>query len=247
MPSAIRPASFAHVVYRTYRFDEMADWYQMVLGAKVQYRNPVLAFLTYDEEHHRVALINLELVKPGTATSSVRAGPGVDHVAYGFTSLSDLLTNHERLKSLGITPYWTIHHGVTVSLYYADPDGNQMEFQVDSFDSVVAANDFMLGPHFEANPIGVEFDPDEMLAALRSGVPEKELLRRKCDLPLPAMRGPDQQDDSALIGGGSRHEPAAGQHGRIRQEVRYGNEPGPVSSGAADARVLRELRDAGAV
>ena len=189
MSSAIRPASFAHVVYRTYRFEEMADWYQKALCAKLQYCNPVLAFLTYDEEHHRVALINLALVKPDTVASGVRAGPGVDHVAYGFASLTDLLANYERLKSLGITPYWAIHHGVTVSLYYADPDGNQMEFQVDGFDSVEAANDFMQGSHFEANPIGVEFDPDEMLAALRSGAPESEFLRRKSDLPVPAMRG----------------------------------------------------------
>jgi hypothetical protein len=58
------------------------------------------------------------------------------------------------------------------------------------------------------------------------------------------LEAPDQQDDSALIGGGSRDEPVVGDHGRIRQEVRHGNEPGPVSSGAADARILRELRDA---
>ena len=37
-------------------------------------------------------------------------------------------------------------------MYYADPDGNQMEFQVEAFDSVEHANAFMRGPLYEANP-----------------------------------------------------------------------------------------------
>ena len=44
------PTKLAHVVYMTRRFDEMISWYQKVFEAKVQYQNPVLAFLTYDDE-----------------------------------------------------------------------------------------------------------------------------------------------------------------------------------------------------
>ena len=58
---------------------------------------------------------------------------GVDHVAYTYGSLNHLLENYAWLKERGIKPYWCIHHGITVSMYYADPDGNQMEFQVDCF------------------------------------------------------------------------------------------------------------------
>jgi catechol-2,3-dioxygenase len=52
----VRPARFVHVVYRTRQFDKMIAWYQAVFDCKVQYQNPVLAFLTYDDEHHRVAI-----------------------------------------------------------------------------------------------------------------------------------------------------------------------------------------------
>ena len=62
--SRIRPSRFVHVVYRTRRFDEMIAWYQAVFDCKVQYQNPALAFLTYDDEHHRVALINMAAVGP---------------------------------------------------------------------------------------------------------------------------------------------------------------------------------------
>ncbi len=37
---------------------------------------------------------------------------------------------------------------------------------------------WMLTPAFDRNPIGVEFDPDELLAKFRSGVPVAELVVR---------------------------------------------------------------------
>jgi hypothetical protein len=79
--------------------------------------------------------------------------------------------------------------GFTVSMFYADPDGNQMEFQVDSYGSVEEANAFMGGPHFAANPIGVEYDPDDLLARLRAGAPASEFLLRQTDEPVSPIRG----------------------------------------------------------
>jgi catechol-2,3-dioxygenase len=185
----IRPMKFVHVVYRTRRFDEMVRWYQKVFGAKVQYQNPALAFLTYDDEHHRFALANLDVLKPGAADEEPRGLTGVDHLAYTYASLRDLLENYAQLKAQGIKPYWCVHHGITVSMYYADPDGNQMEFQVDCFDSSEEANAFMEGPHFAANPIGVEYDPDEWLAQLRGGAIASEFLVRRSDEPVSPIRG----------------------------------------------------------
>lgn len=189
MNDTIRPRSFAHVVYRTYRFQDMLDWYVTVFGGRVQYQNPVIAFVTYDDEHHRVALLNLGLIKGESEARTPRGQPGMDHVAYGYRSLTELMDKYVELKAKGVMPYWSIHHGITVSLYYADPDGNQMEFQADCFTSNDDANAFMYGPHFEANPIGVEFDPEFMLARLRAGQPEAELLPRTAHLPVADVRG----------------------------------------------------------
>ena len=60
-----KPVKFAHVVYMTRRYDEMIAWYRDVFEAEVVYENPALAFLTYDDEHHRFAFANLDLLKPG--------------------------------------------------------------------------------------------------------------------------------------------------------------------------------------
>lgn len=73
-------------------------------------------------------------------------------------------------------------------MYYADWDGNQMEFQVNSHPTVEAANGFMKGPGFDANPIGVEYDPDELLQKVRSGVDTATLLLRTAHLPVSPVR-----------------------------------------------------------
>lgn len=170
-----KPSKFAHVVYMTRRFDEMIDWYQRVFEAKVVYRNPALAFLTYDDEHHRFAFANLTVLKSSGVATAARGEVGVNHVAYTYANLGDLLDTYARLKEAGVTPYWPVHHGMTLSMYYRDPDGNRMEFQVDCC-TVEEANAMMLSDAFAANPIGVEFDPDALLAQYRSGTPVQTLL-----------------------------------------------------------------------
>ena len=187
--SRVRPEKFVHVVYRTRRFEAMLAWYLKVFDANVRHQNPALAFLTYDDEHHRFAFLNLSVIDPSGDQIDRRGTIGVDHVAYTYSSLRDLFENYAQLKELGITPYWCIHHGVTVSMYYADPDGNQMEFQVDACDSNDEANRFMESPHFAENPIGVEYDPDEWLSRLRSGEAPTSFLLRTVHQPVSPIRG----------------------------------------------------------
>jgi catechol-2,3-dioxygenase len=171
-----KPTKFAHVVYSTRHFEEMIDWYQKVFEATVVYQNPMIAFLTYDDEHHRFAFINLSAFNPNGPGNGGRAEVGVNHVAYTYANIGDLLDTYVRLKQLSITPYWPIHHGVTLSLYYRDPDGNRMEFQVDCCASAEEARALMLSDAFAANPIGVEIDPEALLAQYRTGIPMEQLL-----------------------------------------------------------------------
>lgn len=178
-----KPSKFAHIVYRTRRFEQMIAWYQKVFEAKVQYQNPALAFLTYDDEHHRFAFANLAVLDPAGTASQGKMDAGVDHVAYTYASLADLVDTYTRLKQHGITPYWPIRHGPTLSLYYRDPDGNRLEFQVDCFATAEEANAYMVGDAFATNPIGVNFDPDELVSQFQRGVPERQLLARPAGPP----------------------------------------------------------------
>lgn len=184
-----KPIKFAHVVYQTRRFDEMIDWYVDVFEGHAVHRDPALAFITYDEEHHRMAIANLDVFKPAGGEAG-RGEIGVNHVAYTYASVRDLLDTYARLKARGILPYWSIHHGITLSNYYQDPDGNRMEFQVDCGSEGFAA-DYMAGPAFAANPVGVPFDPEELAARLAAGASEAELLAMPAGQmsPIPAAHG----------------------------------------------------------
>lgn len=186
----VRPVKFAHVVYMTRRFDEMIDWYRNVFEAEVVHQDPALAFLTYDDEHHRFAFANLELLNPGGSGKDDRGHIGVNHVAYTFASAADLMEIYKKLRAVGIKPYWPIHHGTTLSLYYRDPDGNRMEFLVDH-GTVAEATAFMASDSFAANPIGVAYDPDELLAQYEAGASEAQLMRIPHGQPslIPAEHG----------------------------------------------------------
>jgi len=170
---AISPRKLAHIVFKTSRYSEVIAWYKTVLNAKVAFSNDVLTFLSYDDEHHRVAVINMPNLEP----RSTRAA-GLHHVAFTFSTLADLMATYARLRDLDIRPVFVINHGPTTSLYYEDPDNNNVELQIDNYDSIDDATAFFYSDAFAENPVGVEFDPEDLLARLKAGEPEADLKRR---------------------------------------------------------------------
>ncbi len=172
-PARVSPAKLAHLVFRTPRYDAMVKWYCTVLEAEPVFADPMLTFITYDDEHHRAAFVNLPHLTdldPGSA--------GVDHVAFTYRNLGDLLHTYSRLKAEGIEPVWCINHGPTTSMYYADPDGTRVELQIDNFESVEALHAWFQSGAFLKNPIGVGFDPDVLVEKFRAGTPVSELIRQ---------------------------------------------------------------------
>jgi len=160
----IAPQKFAHMVLKTANFDAVIAWYATVLQARVAFRNDFIAFLTYDDEHHRVAVIN----NPGSPAPDPAAA-GVHHIAYTYAGLGELLSTYRRLKAAGIEPAQCINHGPTISMYYRDPDGLRVELQIDVFATMDEAHAYLTGPDFAANPIGVIFDPEQLMRSYAAG------------------------------------------------------------------------------
>ena len=178
----VPPRQLAHVVRRTARLEELICWYSTVLGAEVVHADDMLAFLTYDDEHHRIALVCV----PGLAEQPTLAA-GTDHIAFSYETLGDLLYTFRRLSAAGIEPFWCINHGPTISMYYKDPDGSRVELQVDTMPSKEAIDRWMRSGEFAANPIGVVFDPNALVARYEAGEPNEQLMARP---PLPEGRTP---------------------------------------------------------
>lgn len=168
----VAPRYFAHAVFRTPNYQAMIDWYGKVLNAHVVAGGPMLTFMSFDEEHHRLAFINQPKLKPADGSQA-----GVEHLAYGLGDLAELLNTYARLKSCDIAPVWCVNHGLTISMYFQDPDGNRVELQVDNFDTVEELQGWFKGAEFAENPIGHSYDPEELLRLYAAGTPRADLIR----------------------------------------------------------------------
>lgn len=156
------PSALAHVVLRTTpgNYQAMINFYIHLLKAEVTCEGPVLTFLRYDYEHHRIAIVAHPEAVPDHG-SIIRTG--FDHFAFSYNNLTDLARTYVGLRELEtpIRPFWTVNHGPTTSFYYRDPERNKIELQVDNFDRPEDANAFMGGRDYVINPIGTDFDADE--------------------------------------------------------------------------------------
>ena len=177
-----KPAYISHYGIRTKRLTEMIRWYQTVFGATIQHQNDFLAFMTFDDEHHRLVIF-----EDDATVDKPEAAAGIDHVGYGLASFRDLIEAYERLKAAGITPVLPLNHRFTTSLYYRDPDGNHVELSVDNFRTKAECNSFIRSGDMNEigrPPFGYTFDPDELAQLYRNGVADEQLAQigiPKCD------------------------------------------------------------------
>jgi catechol 2,3-dioxygenase-like lactoylglutathione lyase family enzyme len=180
LPDRVVPDYIAHWVVKTARSREMIDWYARVFGARVVHEDNQIAFITWDGESHRMALVKIPRpVRYLFPLARLRRKVyGIDHLAFTFKSLERLLLTYERLKLAGITPVWSINHGPTTSLYYEDPDGIRLEFQTENFPTARETAAYFSSDEFAGNPIGVNIDPDYLLERLRGGAEIDTLHRR---------------------------------------------------------------------
>lgn len=165
-----------HVNLKTCRLDDMIAWYGTVVGASVQHRFPGGAWLTNDDANHRIAL----LTSPKICDDPEKLGhSGMHHMAFEFGSYEELLKTYVRLAEAGIEPHACLDHGMTTSMYFVDPDGNSLELQADNFGDWAKSSDYMRSsPDFERNPIGVPFDPKQLVAQWKTGLSVAELRQR---------------------------------------------------------------------
>lgn len=85
----VSPKKMSHVVYRTYRFDQMISWYEVVFGARVGNRSAALAFLTFDDEDHRFAIANLQILKPDHLEPGLGISQRHSHWINGLTTITN--------------------------------------------------------------------------------------------------------------------------------------------------------------
>lgn len=176
-----------HYGLTTANLKTMSQWYATVLGMSVVFETtsplgenaPITvsaAWVTNDAANHRIGLIAMPQL---TTDPQKSAHTRLQHIAYEYSSLDDLLDSCIRLKEEGIVPLLSADHGPTISIYYADPDGNSVELFADTFGDWEKSGHFMrTSPEFAARPMGSYIDPEKLVAARAAGASAAEIHQR---------------------------------------------------------------------
>jgi catechol 2,3-dioxygenase len=125
----LRPLRIGHVVLKVRDLDRSLAFYRDLLGFKVVSElSNVMIFLAADGQNHH----DLALLRVGQqAASAVPTAVGLYHVAIQLADFEAVRTAHGLLAERGLLR-GAVDHGVSRSLYTADPDGNEIELYCDA-------------------------------------------------------------------------------------------------------------------
>jgi catechol 2,3-dioxygenase len=173
----IRP-KLHHWGMRTAKFQEMVDWYSTVVGFEtvLSSDSPAqVAFVTNDEQHHRGGFFS----PPGVTDNPGRGTmPGVNHLAWEYDTLDDLLATWSRLDEQGIRAVLTTDHGPSFSFYYKDPENNTVELTCLAYDDLAKVKERLRSPENIRNPMGQPVTPEQLIAAREQGSSLAEIHER---------------------------------------------------------------------
>ncbi|MBO0852664.1 MAG: VOC family protein [Nocardia sp.] len=125
----------AHVVIKVRSLEKSLDFYTRVLGLKVMGKiEPSVVFLSTGRDHHELGIAELGTQAPDGTFYQV----GMEHFAFKLRNEADLIEAYETLLSEKVEIAYTVNHGVTKSVYFFDPDGNELEVYADNSPEEVA-------------------------------------------------------------------------------------------------------------
>jgi len=131
-----------------------------------------VAFTSNDEVNHRLSFFETPGLPPDRERDQHTR---IQHIAFKYETLDDLLGTYLRLKKLGIPLLWAADQFIQTAIYYEDPDGNIVELNVNNF-----TNDWTVTEQLKALPsrLHVNIDPERMIAARTAGASPWELHER---------------------------------------------------------------------
>ncbi len=114
-----------HVNIQVRNVQEAHDWYKKILGLHTYQLVPGgAAFMSANvESSHEIALIEVGPDAPGQVPKQV----GLNHMAWMVDTLDELKTLYQRLKDNNVPIRSIVDHGLSLGIYFRDPDGNGLE------------------------------------------------------------------------------------------------------------------------
>ena len=128
---------FSHMGLSVKDIARMEGFYTRVLGFTVTDRGTAggmqLVFLSRDPlDHHQIVLATGRPERLPANTANPQFGPSINQISFKMGTLADLREMHGRLQAEGGSNLFPANHGIAWSIYAHDPEGNNLEFFVDS-------------------------------------------------------------------------------------------------------------------
>ncbi len=121
----VKPKQLGHIVLRVRDLERSEQFYSDVLGLHVTNKRPgQMTFMSaVDESSHELALVPVGDDAPGPEDSRV----GLYHFAWQMDSFDDLKMLYADMKSKNVDVRGIGDHGISLGVYFFDPDGNEIE------------------------------------------------------------------------------------------------------------------------
>ena len=120
----VKPKQLGHLVLRVRDLESAESFYTEVLGLEVTSRRAgVMVFMSAGEASHELALMSVGADAPGPEDDRV----GLYHFAWEMESFEDLKELYGELKERRVRIAGIGDHGISMGVYFFDPDGNEME------------------------------------------------------------------------------------------------------------------------
>lgn len=128
---------FSHMGLSVTDIAKMEDFYTRVLGFTVTDRGEAggmqLVFLSRDPlDHHQIVLATGRPTRMPANTANPQFGPSINQISFKMGSLQDLRALGQLLRDNGGSSLFPANHGVAWSIYAHDPEGNNLEFYVET-------------------------------------------------------------------------------------------------------------------
>lgn len=142
----------AHVVLAVKDVMASVKFYTEVLGMEAVdlKENHKACFLSFGTQHHDIAVFE-------APEGAERGQIGLNHFAMQIEGgISELKVLKQKLEDMGATITHTTDHIITKSVYFLDPDGNQLEIFAEGFDEPSEALDFIRQGTYRVKPLELE-------------------------------------------------------------------------------------------
>lgn len=134
-----RPARlrFSHLGVSVIDIEKMEDFYSKVLGFTVTDRGAssglTIVFMSRDpDEHHQIVLASGRPEGMPANTANPAFGPSINQISFRVDGLSELRILDAAIRAYGVKTVTPVDHGIAWSLYFPDPEGNNLECFVDT-------------------------------------------------------------------------------------------------------------------